>query len=44
MINNKINNIRYYDMIEEPSEDYEKERNADCEKRIAALKAIADKL
>ena len=44
MINNKINNIRYYDMIEEPSEDYDKERNADCEKRIAALKAIADKL
>lgn len=44
MINNKINYIRNYEIVAEPTEDYEVERNAECEKRIAALKAIADKL
>ena len=44
MINDKINYICKYEMVEEPSVDSEIERNADCKKRIAALKAIADKL
>lgn len=44
MINDKINYIRKYEIVAEPSEDCETERNAEYEKRIAALKAIADKL
>lgn len=44
MINDKINYIRNYEMVAEPTEDYEIERNAECEKKIAALKTIADKL
>ena len=44
MINDRINGIRNYEMVAEPTEDYEVERNAECEKKIAALKAIADKL
>lgn len=44
MINDRINSIRNYEMIAEPTEDYEIERNAEYEKKIAALKAIADKL
>jgi hypothetical protein len=44
MINDKINYIRNYEMVAEPTEDYEVERNAENEKKIAALKAIADKL
>ena len=44
MINDKINYFRIYEMIADPTEDYEIERNAENEKKIAALKAIADKL
>ena len=44
MINGKIDYFRNYEMVAEPTEDYELERNAECEKKIAALKAIADKL
>ena len=44
MINDKINYFRNYEMVAEPTEDYEVERNEECEKKIAALKSIADKL
>lgn len=44
MINGKINYIRNYEMVADPTEDYEIERNAENEKKIAALKSIADKL
>ena len=44
MINDKINYIRNYEIVAEPTEGYEVERNTECEKQIAALKAIADKL
>lgn len=44
MINDRINYFRNYEMVTDPTEDYEIERNAECEKKIAALKAIADKL
>ena len=44
MINDKINYFRNYEMVADPTEDYEIERNTECEKKIAALKSIADKL
>ena len=44
MINDKTNYFRNYEMVAEPTEDYEVYRNAECEKKIAALKSIADKL
>lgn len=44
MINCKIDFISKYEMVKEPKEDSDIERNADCKKRIAALKTIADKL
>ena len=44
MINDKINYIRNYEIVAEPTEDYQVVGNAECEKKIAALKAIADKL
>lgn len=44
MINGRIKSIRDYEMIEQPTEGYEIEKNAECEKKIAALKSIADKL
>ena len=44
MINDKINYFRNYEMVADPTEDYEIERNAELEKKIAALKSIADKL
>lgn len=44
MINDKINYFRKYEVVADPTEDYEIERNAECEKKIAALKSIADKL
>ena len=43
-INNKINYIRKHEMIADPNDEYEAECNAVCEKRIAVLEAIADKL
>lgn len=44
MINCKIDSISKYEMVKEPMEDSDIERNADCKKRIAMLKTIADKL
>lgn len=44
MINCKIDSISKYEMVKEPMEDSDIERNEDCKKRIAALKTIADKL
>ena len=44
MINCEIDSISKYDMVKEPMEDSDIERNEDCKMRIAALKAIADKL
>lgn len=44
MINDKINYFCKYEMVADPTENYEIERNAECEKKIAALKSIADKL
>lgn len=44
MINCKIDFISKNEMVKEPMEDSDIERNEDCKKRIAALKTIADKL
>lgn len=44
LIEKEIKHIRFCQMYKHATKDYEIDFNAVCEMRIAALKAIADKL